>query len=391
MEPVFLLLMIGERILMENKKMRPGLLITFAGALLAYLIGSGTASGQEAVQYFSSWGSVGGTITVAVVNFVVMFCCFMAYTYAGRHGTTDLASVCEFYCGKVVGKIFTAFAWIFNACCFFFMISGFGNTLFQQWGLPLWIGYAIAIVLAVGTAVLGLQGIVNIIGKIGPVVVTFLFILGVISAFTYFPSISNGIELIRSGEVSVLQAGANPVLAGLSFGGCSILLVAAYMSSIGKELSGYKKKYTTVICIIGAAAISVTVGILGLCHLGNIAESSQAAIPNLLIANQVFGSASGILGAVFAVIILLSIYSTFCPMLWTCVSTFIKDEKSVKYKLACVLAGIGVFIVDMFIPYATLVNIIMTYCGYTGGIVFLVLTVRWLMVRNQDKKKMVSE
>lgn len=33
----------------------------------------------------------------------------------------------------------------------------------------------------------------------------------------------------------------------------------------------------------------------------------------------------------------------------------------------------------------------MTYCGYTGGIVFLVLTVRWLMVRNQDKKKMVSE
>ena len=376
---------------MENKKMRPGLLITFAGALLAYLIGSGTASGQESVQYFSSWGSVGGTITVAVVNFVVMFCCFMAYTYAGRHGTTDLASVCEFYCGKVVGKIFTAFAWIFNACCFFFMISGFGNTLFPQWGLPLWIGYAIAIVLAVGTAVLGLQGLVNIIGKIGPVVVTFLFILGVISAFTYFPSISNGIELIRSGEVSVLQAGANPVLAGLSFGGCSILLVAAYMSSIGKELSGYKKKYTTVICIIGAAAISVTVSILGLCHLGNIAESSQAAIPNLLIANQVFGSASGILGAVFAVIILLSIYSTFCPMLWTCVSTFIKDEKSVKYKLACVLAGIGVFIVDMFIPYATLVNIIMTYCGYTGGIVFLVLTVRWLMVRNQDKKKMVSE
>jgi len=47
MEPVFLLLMIGEGILMENKKMRPGLLITFAGALLAYLIGSGTASGQE--------------------------------------------------------------------------------------------------------------------------------------------------------------------------------------------------------------------------------------------------------------------------------------------------------------------------------------------------------
>ena len=93
---------------------------------------------------------------------------------AGRHGTSDLAGVCEFYCGKVVGKLFTAFAWIFNACCFFFMISGFGSTLNQQWDVPLWIGYLIAVALAVGTAVMGLQGIVNIIGKIGPVVVTFL-------------------------------------------------------------------------------------------------------------------------------------------------------------------------------------------------------------------------
>lgn len=75
-----------------------------AGALLAYLIGSGTASGQESMQYFTSWGSVGGTLTVMVINAVVMFCTFMAYTYAGRHGTSDLAGVCEFYCGKVVGS-----------------------------------------------------------------------------------------------------------------------------------------------------------------------------------------------------------------------------------------------------------------------------------------------
>lgn len=173
---------------MGKEKMRIGLLASLAGALLAYLIGSGTASGQESMQYFTSWGSVGGTLTVMVINAVVMFCTFMAYTYAGRHGTSDLAGVCEFYCGKVVGKLFTAFAWIFNTCCFFFMISGFGSTLNQQWGLPLWAGYLIAVALAVGTAVMGLQGIVNIIGKIGPVVVTFLFLLGVTLHSDSFPT-----------------------------------------------------------------------------------------------------------------------------------------------------------------------------------------------------------
>lgn len=375
---------------MENGKMRLGLLASLAGALLAYLIGSGTASGQESMQYFTSWGSVGGTLTVMVVNAVVMFCTFMAYTYAGRHGTSDLAGVCEFYCGKVVGKLFTAFAWIFNACCFFFMISGFGRTLNQQWDVPLWIGYLIAVALAVGTAVMGLQGIVNIIGKIGPVVVTFLFVLGVIAAFRFFPHIPDGIALIRSGQVELLQAGATPVLAGLSFGGCSILLVAAYMASIGKELIAYKKKYTIILCTIGALAITVTVGILGLCHLGNVEQSSTAPIPNLLIANDIFGAASSILGPVFAIIILLSIYSTFCPMLWTCVSTIIKDEKSFQYKLTCILSGVGVFIVDLFIPYETLVNIIMTYCGYTGSVVFIVLTIRWIMVSRKDRLAAVS-
>ena len=370
---------------MGKEKMRIGLLASLAGALLAYLIGSGTASGQESMQYFTSWGSVGGTLTVMVINAVVMFCTFMAYTYAGRHGTSDLAGVCEFYCGKVVGRLFTAFAWIFNTCCFFFMISGFGSTLNQQWGLPLWAGYLIAVALAVGTAVMGLQGIVNIIGKIGPVVVTFLFLLGVIAAFRFFPHIPDGIVLIKSGQVELLQAGANPVLAGLSFGGCSILLVAAYMASIGKKLAAYKKKYTIILCAIGALAITVTVGILGLCHLGNVEQSATAAIPNLLIANDIFGAASSILGPVFAIIILLSIYSTFCPMLWTCVSTIIKDEKSFKYKLTCILSGVGVFIVDLFIPYETLVNVIMTYCGYTGSVVFIVLTIRWIMVSRKDK------
>ena len=170
----------------KGKKMSFGMLASLTGALLAYLIGSGTASGQESMQYFTSWGSVGAALTVMIVNALVMFCTFKAYTYAGRHGTKDLTEVCEFYCGNVVGKLFTAFAWIFNTCCYFFMISGFGSTLNQQWGVPLWIGYLLGVVLSVGTAILGLQGIVDIIGKIGPVVVTFLFLLGVIAAFRFF-------------------------------------------------------------------------------------------------------------------------------------------------------------------------------------------------------------
>ena len=105
-----------------------------------------------------------------------------------------------------------------------------------------------------------------------------------------------------------------------------------------------------------------------------------------LLANTLVGSGgSKAFGIVFAFVILASIYSTFCPILWTCVSTFIKDDKSAKYRIACVLVGAAVFFIDLFVPCATLVNYIMTYCGYTGTIVFAVLTVMWLMKRGKEK------
>ena len=73
-----------------NGNMSFGMFLGLFGALLAYLIGAGMASGQEAMQYFTAWGSIPAMLTVMVVNFIVMFCTFMAYTYAGRKGAVDL-------------------------------------------------------------------------------------------------------------------------------------------------------------------------------------------------------------------------------------------------------------------------------------------------------------
>ena len=52
---------------MGNKKIGLGLMLNLIGAMFAYLIGSGFASGQETMQYFSSWGSVWTSLGVAVI------------------------------------------------------------------------------------------------------------------------------------------------------------------------------------------------------------------------------------------------------------------------------------------------------------------------------------
>jgi uncharacterized membrane protein YkvI len=351
------------------------------GALLAYLIGSGFSSGQETVQYYSGYGY--GGILVGLITFCIMYLSFIAYSYAGRmHGLQDLAEIYNFYAGKYPGKLFEVFAWLFVACCYVFMVSGFGSTLHQQWGIPVSVGSGIAVLLSVATAIFGLRGIVNVIGKIGPVIVLFTLVIGIISSFTFFPKISTGIEFIKSGAVHVTTAATNWFTAGLSFGGCSILLVSAFVAKLGSEYRNYDYKQFKLVLLIASLTIPGCSTLMGMNHLGNIVRSSQASIPNLALANRIFGA----MGTLFAIIILLAIYSTICPLMWTAITQFVKDEQSLKYKAGCVGMGLFVWFIACNVPYETLLNYIMTYCGYSGGLIFAVCVIRYFMVKNADKK-----
>ncbi|MDB1125761.1 hypothetical protein [Vibrio algarum] len=123
---------------MGNKKMSIGRLATLIGTLFAYLIGAGFASGQETVQFFASWGSVWATLLVGVITFFMMYLAYSAYAYVGRtRSIDDVSGIFEFYSGPIFGRLFEAFAWIFNGCAYVFMVSCFGNVMLQQWGFLL--------------------------------------------------------------------------------------------------------------------------------------------------------------------------------------------------------------------------------------------------------------
>lgn len=77
---------------MGNKKIGLGLMLNLIGAMFAYLIGSGFASGQETMQYFSGWGSVWASLGVAAIALLLSCLAYIAYSYAGRtRGLQDLA------------------------------------------------------------------------------------------------------------------------------------------------------------------------------------------------------------------------------------------------------------------------------------------------------------
>lgn len=61
---------------MEKKELSWGRVFILIGALMAFLIGSGFASGQETVQYFTGYGVVGGFL-VGTFNFVMIYIAYV--------------------------------------------------------------------------------------------------------------------------------------------------------------------------------------------------------------------------------------------------------------------------------------------------------------------------
>ena len=49
--------------------------------------------------------------------------------------------------------------------------------------------------------------------------------------------------------------------------------------------------------------------------------------------------------------------------------------------------GVLTYVLCLFVPYQKLLGVIMTYCGYTGFIVFFVIVIRYFMVKSKDEKE----
>ncbi len=352
-----------------DSKMNWGLVLTFFGAVLAFLIGSGFASGQEILQYFASYKYE--SFLVALTAFVIMVFANYAFIYAGvREKFTKGSEVFQFYCGPAIGLVFDIFAAVFCYMSFVVMLGGMGATLEQQFGLPNWYGVVGMAILGGLTVVFGLHAMVSIISKIGPVIVGLSLIIGFSSLFQVWDKIPEGIALLNSGEVTVTQASNHWFFAGASYGGFCMMWLAGFMAKLGAE---NRMKELNLGNILGVFGLLFGCVVVGFAQLGNITSVADAQVPNLILAQQL----SETLAHGFALLIVLAIYSSACPLLWTPAARFATEGTNSFRALTIALAIAGVF-VALEVPFRTLVNYIYVLNGYGGALLLLFIVVKFI-------------
>ncbi|AUI50901.1 YkvI family membrane protein [Arthrobacter crystallopoietes] len=337
--------------------------LTYAGAIIAFLIGSGFATGQEILQYFTSYGYWGIFGTGLLVLVLMTYVAVEFFTVGQAKKFERPSLIFHYYCGKHLGTFFDFFSILFVFLSFTVMVAGAGAVFEEHYGMSKYIG-GVGLAVAVGISVwFGLKSLVDVIGKIGPLIVVIAIALGIVGIIQNPAGIAEGNALLP--ELQLTQASTNWFMSALSYVGFCMLWLAAFLTALGKTARSRREAASGG--LVGAIAFSVACIIVGLGLLANITRVGGTEIPMLVLAFDV----SPLLASGISVMILAGIYTTAVPLLWTVSSRFSAD-KTPRFKyLTIALAAAGT-VIGLILPFSQMVNLVYVINGYVG-ILLLVL------------------
>ena len=240
--------------------------------------------------------------------------------------------------------------------------SAAGSTFSEYYGVNGNIGRAIMIIASLATVLLGLNKLVQIIGYISPVLLLVTIVIGVISIASNPEGIAQADASLQT--ITVHTNFSNWVISGLMYGAYTVTGVVPYLADIGKSTSTNKKNSVWG-GVFGGGAFILAVMILNFGLLANISAVYDLEIPSLFVA----ASISPVFGDIFSVMLLLGIYTTAVPMLYTVCNKVSSDSKSWAYRIAAVVTAI-VSIFGGQLSFSTMISIIYPISGYAGLVIF---------------------
>lgn len=369
--------------------------LILAGAVIAFTIGSGFATGQEIVQYYTAYG------LKSFLVILVFMAAFLYYNFnfakAGAEQKFERGNdVYKYFCGKYIGTFCDYYSTLFCYMSFFVMIGGAASTLQQQYHLPSWIGGTILAVLAILTVVGGLNSMVDAIGMVGPGIVILCIAIGIITCVRDGANIPAGLEVIRTGAYAgvkagetIKSAGSNWLASGLSYAGFVLLWFASFTSALG---SRNKKKELNYGIAAGTIAVGVAIIVISFAQIANINTALgdgstyiwNADIPNLVLASKIWKPFS----AIFAIVVFAGIYTTAVPLLYNPVSRFAK-EGTKRFTILTIVLGAAGLLIGLYLPFRVLVNIIYVLNGYVGAV--LILFMIWKNIKDFRARRSLKQ
>lgn len=355
-----------ERMFMKVDKRN---IVRLAGAYAAWVMGSGFATGQEILQFFTSFGY--WSFLVILVTAVVFYIVGSRILIAGQlHGKEKGFDPFRFLCGNKLGAFYSWFVPVSMFAGMIILISGSGATLQQNFGLNHVVGALLMAVLAYVAYRIGFWRFVKVVSFIGPTIIAFVFIVGGITLFR------NNFDITQASLSFESLSAARPVpfwwLAAFLYGAYNLCDGTKYYSRLGLE--GASPKEAKLVALLGTVGLMLAILIMNAAMLTDVANVVGVGIPTLYLAQAI----SPWLSAVFSAILICGIFSSCSAMLWTVCEKFVVQGTKRSYAFAAVV--IGVAFLGGLLPFADLIRVVYTAVGFLE----LAFVVRVLFWRQKD-------
>lgn len=327
----------------------------YAGAFIAWVIGSGFATGQEILQFFTSYGYYSyGVVILNLVGFLFLGHMLMTTGYA--HKKDGGFNHFTYYCGKRAG---TFYSWLVLGTLLLLiavLVSGAGAALSEYYGLNRYIGSLIMSALVLGAYLVGFERLIRIVSAIGPVIIVFTLFVGVVTVIRDFGNIT------QAGEYGTALAGLRPspswMVSSVLYLSLNFLSGSTYFTALG--MTAKSRKDAKWGAIWGAATLVLSIAIMNTAILLHGGTAASLSVPTLYLAKEI----SFVLGAVFSIVLVLGIFSSCSTMMWTVCNRIPLPPGTGRHGMAAAVT-VFTYILGM-LPFAKLVNLFYPLVGYLG-------------------------
>lgn len=353
-------------------------ILQLGSAFIGIIVGAGFASGQEILQYFSSFGLI-GTIGAIISTVLFAFLGMMLTKLGSRLKTTSHKDAVYKISGRYLGVIvdyiiiFTLFG------VGVVMIAGGGSILNQQFDLPAFIGSLLMAMLVLLTVMLNVKRVVKIIGSITPFLIVAVIFVAVYSLFTMDLSFVELDPIARDNPSSL----SNWFIASINYVSFNIALGASMSLVMGGAEPN--ERIAALGGLVGGLGIGVLIILSHLAIFSKVDVVASYDMPTLKIVNDI----SPILGIGMSLILFGMIFNTAVSMFFSFGARFM-ELGTKRFKLFLLVTLIAAFAVS-FAGFTKLVSLFYPFIGHLGLFLILALIIASLRMPKRKRDKLSAK
>lgn len=339
--------------------------LQIGGAFVGLIVGAGFASGQEILQYFTSFGTMG--ILGAIVASLAFAFLGMTLAQLGSDlQTTSHKGVIYHIGGRYVGVILDVLLTFVLFGVMVVMFAGAGSTFNQMFGINPVVGSIIMVALTIGTLLLNVKNIINIIAVATPYLMGIIFVILVYSVFTMDISWAEANQLAQEQT----PAADNWLLGAALYVSYNLAAGTAMLIVMGGTVKD--RKVAGLGGVFGGIMLGALILLINIAMFVKMDVIADVDMPTLELANQIHP----IIGILMSIALLGMMYNTAVGMLYAFMVRFFAPESS-SFKPTVVVVGLIGFVTSLA-GFTNLVGKVYSIMGYLGFVLVAVILLAWL-------------